>query len=442
MIKIYIIDKLPNIFTVAKHPMMGDGLALELKHDIFVSKEQKDKIITDTYYLDETINMHVITKLDINDPYAETGETPNGKYQIKFSYEVIPMTYNKNNETFPFNIINLLECIYKYNSSILVDEQKEILYNYFNKYHPEILNEVKQIEAISAIVPKTHISPVDKISNLTFGVNPDKPQLLFDETVLINVSKKQTKEENQVLIHVGLMLDDKNDVKGIEKFTQYDHAVHDAVCTLWDSGNKYMTPTMIYHSMTGYKDKRITDKHFNAITDSIERLRRIMIKINASNEMNAYNQLKEQFYEDYALPMAKYGTVKLNGEIVHAYILHSEPVLLKYAKGKNQISSVPITLLNTPINKTEENIVLQDYLLFRVNAMKNNKNNMSNIIRYEKIYDKIKNNNNNESLTKQKKEKIRDSLKVIFDDWVKKDFIKDYEEKKKGKSFYSIEINY
>ena len=93
------------------------------------------------------------------------------------------------------------------------------------------------------------------------------------------------------------------------------------------------------------------------------------------------------------------------------------PVLYEYADTKNQIYRVNITLLNPPINKNEETIILQGYLLRRIRAMKSNSKLKKKIL-YETIFKQLDikiTSESDSSVLRHKHKKIRDSVKKILD---------------------------
>ena len=70
--------------------------------------------------------------------------------------------------------------------------------------------------------------------------------------------------------------------------------------------------------------------------------------------------------------------------------LFRTPPLYDYARDKNQIGTIDIKMLDTPLSNTKENIELKGYLLKRIASIKNAKNNMSDTIRYDTIYEYLR----------------------------------------------------
>ena len=109
----------------------------------------------------------------------------------------------------------------------------------------------------------------------------------------------------------------------------------------------------------------------------------------------------------------------------------------KYAKLKHQIATVPIKLLTAPINNNATTIPLKNYLLFRIEGMKNKHNQiMSNRILYASIYEEL----TEQDANKTRKKRIRDYTKIILNYFISEGYIKSYEETKKGKTIDGITI--
>lgn len=225
------------------------------------------------------------------------------------------------------------------------------------------------------------------------------------------------------------------DILSNKGFTAFDREVHDAIVSLFIAGNKFITPSMVFRTMAGKTNSEyINPEKIEEIRRSIEKCLFSKLTIDASQELTAYKDLQATY--SGALIAAESMTVTMNGQRVTAYRLLTTPILYRYAAGKNQIAQVPIELLNTPLNKTNDVIVLQGYLIRRIEAIKNPKAKISNTILYETIYKTM----SAEAATKQKKDKIRKECKAILDYWVKMGYIVSYEETTKGKSKYSIII--
>lgn len=120
-------------------------------------------------------------------------------------------------------------------------------------------------------------------------------------------------------------------ISGEKELTPYDREVHDALVTLYiDGGNEYITPQMIYRTMTGNREAKLTPKQLEAISDSLNKLMYSKLVIKASDaECKAYG-FDKWTYESTVI-QGKKKTVIMNGKVIEAYHLLREPALYTYA---------------------------------------------------------------------------------------------------------------
>lgn len=130
-------------------------------------------------------------------------------------------------------------------------------------------------------------------------------------------------------------------------------------------------------------------------------------------------------------------TIKMGGRRVAAYKILVEPLLYRYAKAGKQISAIDIKLLDTPVSKTNDIIVLQGFLLRKIEAMKSDRT-ADRIILYDDIY-KILGINEPQKV-KNQLQRIRKYMDTMLEYWKGEKYITDFIVNKKGKSYYSVTI--
>lgn len=299
---------------------------------------------------------------------------------------------------------------------------------------------------IRTAFPKDFVEPLDKISLRAF------------EGELIGGKKELRMESKRSATKITTIAETIFDAQfnGAQKFTRYDGEVYCAVCTLKEAGNSYATPRMIYQAISGHKDAVPTQTQADSIEESINKLiyTRIIIDAKAEGKMRGI----DAFEYDGPMLHANWepGPVSLNGQIigeggrpVKCLRILEQPVLYRYASRKNQIGRVSIEILNTPTRKTEETIVLQAYLRYRIHAMRRGN---SNTICYDTIYKEVSkvsaaageaDNPATVSAVELSKRRaaIRGHVKKILDAWQATGFIKDYSETSKGRTIYSVTIS-
>ncbi len=169
----------------------------------------------------------------------------------------------------------------------------------------------------------------------------------------------------------------------------FDMAVLDATYTIMQQGPMLITPEWIVRVMSGNMNANyITQKKVQAVMDSINKLQFVRIKIDCTEEYNAYQLKKRQKpakwwgYESYLLPVGKVeARFDANGKKVVAYKILEKPALYRYAEMNKQIVDVPAYLLETQgqFSDTEEAVLIKRYVIKRVaqivkrNSLSNNK---------------------------------------------------------------------
>lgn len=157
--------------------------------------------------------------------------------------------------------------------------------------------------------------------------------------------------------------------------------------------------------------------------ESVSKMSRTRIAVDNEAECGRYNRVRFT-YDGALLPMERvdgYVNGKLAENVVH---LFREPPLMTFARERNQLASVSVKLLNSPLSKTNANIRLEDYLTSRISNMKNGFPNHK--MAFETIYEKT-------NITEKKqKQRARDKIKQLLDYYRETGFIKWHRLEKDG----------
>ncbi|MGG3803475.1 hypothetical protein [Metabacillus fastidiosus] len=294
------------------------------------------------------------------------------------------------------------------------------------------------VELLDSIRPQKHIIPNNKLANGMMKMTEN-----YDLTYDLEVGGRK-----KIYSAVSLNYNDDN-IQIFEKdkrFTPYDRSVHNAVCSIFEAGNTHFTTDQVYRCMNGLDDKQfVSPQAAGAITKSLDKSRRINVRIDYTNEFKERNKddidiqkVEEFVMEDYVLP-AKKVTLKAGGKEVSGYQLNNKPILYEYAQITNQVLTVPSKLLNTKdvIKSTQEVIVIREYLIRRIEVMKRNKN-QTNKITLEKIYKEIDHSEPN----KDKSKAVRNILTKLLEKFKEEKYIKDYTFYKEARAIKGVEIYY
>ena len=279
---------------------------------------------------------------------------------------------------------------------------------------------------ITSKVPDSFVQTQDNVSN---ALTTD----LMDESErILELEKKKGRKKSSYITKITITYEGV-DIQNRNGFSAFDQEVHDSVVSLYLAGNEYITPAMVYRAMTGKTESEyVHDDRVQEIERSIDKCRFSQLKIDAGEEAKAFGY-DQATYSGNMLNADKV-EIKTGGHRVTGYKLLAEPLLYRYTKASNQISVVDIKLLATPITKTIDIIVLQGFLLRKIEAMKNA--NSERILYFSDIYEHLE----AENATRQKKEKIRKFCKEILEFWIQKNYIKQYCFNNKGRVIHSITV--
>lgn len=289
--------------------------------------------------------------------------------------------------------------------------------------------------SVTTITPKEHLSTVDKLSGKAFDVKNDV--LYTKKLIAVGVERRGSKKEINTLLSMSFdELEKAGIIINAKKLTPFDREVHDAITTLFvEGGNDVMSVEMIYRTMIGKPKARLAPKQAEAITQSITKMMHTLITIDASQEAKAYgfDNLK---YKGNLL-YAEMAIASINNNVIEALHVIKEPVLYTYANRTNRIGRVDMKLLDSPINKNEETIILQGYLYRRILAMQHGQNKS---IVYDTVYKQLSIEAPNPSALRKKKADVRSKIKTLLDFWKKEKFIAGYVENKRGQEMYSVTV--
>lgn len=205
----------------------------------------------------------------------------------------------------------------------------------------------------------------DTRGQITFDMLPKKPDLKAYITYSINFK------------------DLENGVKITKRLTPFDKRAYIAISALYNAGNEIITLSQIYYAMgnTGRPGQR----DLTRINDAITKMRRAEITLDSSDEADEIKNYTKFVYDGDLLPMERV-TAIINGKLTDGAIkLFREPPLMTFAKDRKQVTTIDIKLLQSPISKTDANLLIDDYLLERIHKEKRAKKGSCTIL-LETIY--------------------------------------------------------
>ena len=210
-------------------------------------------------------------------------------------------------------------------------------------------------------------------------------------------------------------------VKITRQLEPYDKRVYIAIGALWAAGNQIITIRQIYYAMGGEGEP--SQNQMQKIDDALTKMSAARIFINNAEEAQAYKYPSFR-YDASLLPMERV-KARINGNQVESAIhLFREPPLISFARGRKQITPIRRELLTTPLNWTNQNLSLEDYLLECIaHAQRGTR---SKKMLYAKIYAEAK------ITAAKQKQRAPEKIRAILDHYKKQGHIKGYTEESDG----------
>jgi len=221
----------------------------------------------------------------------------------------------------------------------------------------------------------------------------------------------------------SINFDDLADLEITKRLQPYDKRVYIAASALYNAGNKVITLTQIYYAM-GYTG-RPNARALSRINDALTKMLGAKILFDNKQEAEALPNYKHFKYDGSLLPFERL-TAVVNGQVTDAAIrIFREPPLMTFAKQRQQVTTISVKLLQSPLNKTDNNLQIDDYLLERIGKAKRGSGNNCRIL-YKTLFERTG--------TTQKKQKQRapGKVKQYLDYYQQQGFIKKYTEQADG----------
>lgn len=201
------------------------------------------------------------------------------------------------------------------------------------------------------------------------------------------------------------------------KLTAFDKRVYIASAALWNAGNEIVTATQIHATMGG--EGRPAPNQIKKIHDSLTKMGQIRLYLDNTDEAKKTNYPSVK-YDAPLLPFERVTRV-VNGKLTEMAIhLFREPPLITFAKDRRQVVQIPRKLLATPISKSEQSMLIEDYLIDRISHMRHTPSNRPPKIMLQTLYE------NCGISTPKQKERAIPKIKTILDHYCITEWITKY----------------
>jgi hypothetical protein len=299
-----------------------------------------------------------------------------------------------------------------------------------------------QANSITTETIRSVYFPIDKVTEHVYGTwsgaTPEQLEGMLSADgrraeMLINLANSADRKQGiQRAAQLKLNWDELPEevtITGRNKLNEYDKRVHEAFLSLYygTDGRTLYSSTEVYHAMGGTsKPSSYTLKKIN---DSITRLMKTSIEVDNASEAEAYTKYEHFKYDGALLPAERIAGY-VDGQPTDSLIrLFREPPLATFARGRKQISSCSLKVLQTPVSKTETNMRIEDYMRGQISWMKNgnkNGNKRNRKMTYAAIFKA------GEVDSRQAKARKKKDIAKILDSWRESGFIRGYSEGEDG----------
>lgn len=221
--------------------------------------------------------------------------------------------------------------------------------------------------------------PLDKINCVIWGL------LERDTAGQIAIAAEKRGRKKEISILYSINFDNLGDEVTISKrLLPFDKRVYIAVSALFNAGNNVISLTQIHYAMGN--TSRPKAGQLQRINEAIKKMNGAAITVDNSQEIAANYKYMQFKYEGSLLPLERI-EASVNGQLTDAAIhIFREPPVITFAKKRNQITTIPVKLLQSPMNKTDANLQLEDYLLERISREARGKGKTARLL-YKTIFD-------------------------------------------------------
>lgn len=277
---------------------------------------------------------------------------------------------------------------------------------------------------VFAAKPKNYVRMVDKVTTEIFsGIMENKKRYR------IQLDYKKTANVYVTINYDEVFKNLPPDMKGI--MPKYDYLqVLNGIHSLLEAQNHIMTYKMIYRAFTGDENcRRLPQDMFDHISKALTAFRGLLTIKNVEGARNFKEPILsfKQFEDDEEVVI---NGQKFTGQDGVVIVYDYSPLYYFAKENGNEIDKRDIRLLNVPgINNTPQNLRLKSYLYDRVTVMRSNyerqvlfrhkRMSVSRKIRYDAIFDAIKDTDEEEKkvIDKKKKDIIKGKIKKILSYW-------------------------
>ena len=286
----------------------------------------------------------------------------------------------------------------------------------------EVMEEIVEIAKTKRV--DDYFMPIDKVSRFLFEGRAEHG----DKHIPISTSKKS--KNHHALVSMEFM--NLPNVTSSTNFNYYEWQVHNALVSL-SLQNEWVTDYMIYEVLSrsyyNKSDANPSESALEEIQQIVNKIINCRIVIDGSKDGTQKDD-DVRYLEGYLISADKQVRI-LNGKRREGYRIARNSLAYHYAKSKGQVVTVPLQLLHTKVRFSKDTSVLKEYLVLRIEGMKNKKNKIKqNDILYDTMFSYISFDDVKGKAIFNKKKRLKGQVEKMLQELVDIEYIKGFEMQK------------
>ena len=289
------------------------------------------------------------------------------------------------------------------------------------------LHDEKNLRKVSLDYPDSYLKGTSKIEREIFNSGKTYEELNELETLVTPRKKKDVPYSVYGSIDVP---------EGLLPSNPFDCLILNAVISLTKNNPdkafsaKQVAKFIIYGSDSGMRD----NPSKNLVEDVEATIQKLRVELTSLDwtEHSRLNGLKDgvkHIKGRYMLP-ADEDKFIVRGRVVEGYSLIATPPLQVYSESVGHVATVPAKALRiSEVNLTRQNLIIRDYLIERIEAMKTEKD-LSRKVLIDAIIERLRLTN----ISRKKKKSIADACVEMLKYWTEINYIRGYSKEIKGSS--------
>lgn len=305
------------------------------------------------------------------------------------------------------------------------ERTRQMFFDFVKTDSPEPAHTLELLPRIMATPPDSLEYPIDKINANIWedlaAAAKDSPngQLAF--------AVEKTGSRKEATIFYSINFDELEKLDGLKltkALTPFDKRVYIAVNAIYAQSGQYMSAGQVFAAMgnTGKPSKKQLEK----VNESLTKMGAARVYLDNGQEIGVNKGYKHFRYDAPLLPFERVSAYINNALVESAIHLFREPPLMTFAKERNQITTITKKLLESPVNKTEANLRIDDYLIERIARMKSGRGKTSRKMLYSTIYEKC------QITTRLQRHRTPETIRRYLDYYKECDYIAGYTEEQDG----------